>query len=331
MDNLLYFPNISIPKTTWLYKSLLYWDSVETITPEYYLREPDSFGERHMLDLLESELVVPVMPMNYIHKFPDFERDFLRFVDEKYASIKEGYKRRNDDLTYVTRVHTEKLDNIGYELERMGLANQVDGWFHMHRSVANDFMFYLAALIGQERNSQPISDKAINLKTRISIGNKTQKNQINREGLRRTVLDSLFPTPMKISSVNDLYTFKQKHEQQLKNFRKYIETQLLKIDIAPEQFRDEMIKELFRNIEEEKCSISEKVEEKWGFINSSSFLQLTAAGTMIIGAGNNSGYAGAAASIVDLICSSIRKSRNNTNETLNRPLAYAYLVDRKFN
>ncbi|PIC56570.1 hypothetical protein CSV80_12470 [Sporosarcina sp. P12(2017)] len=69
MDNLLYFPNITVPKTDWIYKSLLYWDGVETITPESYLREPNLFEGRHMLDFLEAELVVPVMPMNYIYKF----------------------------------------------------------------------------------------------------------------------------------------------------------------------------------------------------------------------------------------------------------------------
>ena len=270
------------------------------------------------------------MPMNYICKFRDFEEDFLKFVDEKYASIKEGYKRRNGVLTYVTRVHIEKMGNLGYELVRMGLANQKNGWFHMHRSVANDFMFYLATLIGHERNSQPISDRAINLRSRISIGNQIQRNQINREGLRRTIIDNLFPTPMEISSVSDLYTFKQRHETQLKDFRRYIETELLNIDAASEQYKSEMINKLFRVIEEEKRSISEKMENKWGFISGSGILQLSAVGTMIMGAGNNYGYAGAAISVADLIYTSIRKSRNNVHEALNRPLAYVYLVDRRY-
>ena len=45
LDNLLYFPNISIPKTPWLYKSLLYWDTVDTITPEAFLK-----SHAHLMD-----------------------------------------------------------------------------------------------------------------------------------------------------------------------------------------------------------------------------------------------------------------------------------------
>lgn len=330
MDNLLYFPNITIPKTDWLYKSLLYWDKVETITPEYYLNKPESFDGNHMVELLQSGLVLPVMPINYIHMFPDFESDFLKFVNRKYAPILGAYKRKNYNMTFATKVHIEKLDTIGYELERMGLAYNVNGWFHMHRSVANDFMFYLAVLIGQERNSLPISDEPMNVRTKIIKGNQLQRNRINREGLRRTFLENLFPTPMKINNVDDLYMFKQRHENQLKNFRKYIERELLKIDAAPEQFKDELILELYRNIEEEKCFIYEKMKERWKFINFSSFLKVSEAGTMIMGAGNNYGYAGAAISIIDLIYSTIGKSRRERIETLNRPLAYAYLLHTKF-
>lgn len=156
-----------------------------------------------MLDFLEAELVVPVMPRNYIYEFVDFEKNFLMFVDEKYTAIKESYKKRNGELTYVTKVHIEKMGKLGYELEIMGLANQINGWFHMHRSVVNDFMFYLATLIGHERNSQPISDKKFNLGIRISIGSQIQINKMNQESLRRTVINNIFPTPMKLNSVND--------------------------------------------------------------------------------------------------------------------------------
>lgn len=57
---------------------------------------------------------------------------------------------------------------------------------------------------------------------------------------------------------------------------------------------------------------------------------VTAAGTMILGAEDNYVYAGATITIVDLIYSSIRNSRNKIEKVKNHPLAYAYIVDKHY-
>lgn len=274
LDNLLYFPNISIPKTPWLYKSLLYWDTVDTITPEAFLKKPRSFNGQHMIDLLEAELVRPAMPMNYIYRIPDFKEDFLNYVDREYEIKKNIYKRKNGELIHTSRVHLEKMDEIGFELVKRELAFQKDGWFFMHQSVANDFMFYLATSIGQIRESQPITDSMMHIKTRMPIGNQKQKTFINRDGMRGSILDKIFPTPLEIANVHELAHFKKQNENQLKAFRRYIENELLNIDAVPEHLKEEKLEYFIKNIEDEKCSIADKMKAKWKVIDFATIAQI---------------------------------------------------------
>ncbi|HFJ9423027.1 TPA: hypothetical protein ACGW48_004545 [Bacillus paranthracis] len=333
MDNLLYFPNISIPKTPWLYKSLLYWDTIDTITPERFLRKPCSFDGQYMRDLLEAELVRPVMPMNYIHDIPDFKEGFLNYVDSEYEIKKETYKRKDGKLTNTSRIHLEKMDEIGFELEKRELAFRKDGWFFMHQSVANDFMFYLATLIGQIRESQPITDSMMHIKTRMPIGNQKQKNFINRDGIRGKLLDSIFPTPLEIANVHELSHFKKENENQLKAFRKYIENELLNIDAVPEHLKDEKLEYFIKNIEDEKCSIADKMKAKWKVIDFATIAQIGGSSITMANAyfnGNNLVQAAAALSLTGAIVTTRNKIRNNRQDILNNPLAYAYIVDKKW-
>ncbi|MCC3359624.1 hypothetical protein [Bacillus sp. REN16] len=333
MDNLLYFPYISIPKTPWLYKSLLYWDTVDTITPEHYLRRPQLFEGTYMTELLEAELVKPVLPMNYIHDIPNFKEDFISYVDNNYVPKKDLYKRKDGNLVYATRIHFEKMDELGFELVERELAYRRGRWFFMHRSVANDFMFYLASLIGNIRASQPITDSAIQLKTRMPVGNQEQKTFINREGWRRTVLNHAFPTPIEITTVRELYEFKHKHETQLKNFRKYIERELINIDSTPVHLREEMLQNLLLDIEDEKQSITEKMKGKWNVTDMATIIQMTVnAGTITnaIQTGTNLAIGTASISLLGTIYSALKKVGKNEEDILNNPLAYAFIADKRW-
>lgn len=333
MDNLLYFPYISIPKTPWLYKSLLYWDTVDTITPVQFLRRPSLFDGTYMSELMEAELVRPVMPMNYIYEIPNFKDDFLNYVDNKYVPKKDLYKRKDGKLVNCTRVHLEKMDEIGYELVERELAYQSGRWFLMHQSVANDFMFYLASLIGNMRASQPITDSAVQLKTRIPVGNQEQKNFINREDWRRTILNKAFPTPMEITNVQELYDFKQKNGTHLKEFRKHIERELLHIDSLPEHLRQERINYLITDIEEEKQSIASKMKEKWHVFDTATLIQLTVNGGTITNAiqnGTNLAIGTASLSIVGTLYSTLKKIGKNEKDILSNPLAYAFIVEERW-
>lgn len=334
LDNLLYFPYISIPKTPWLFKSLLYWDTVDTITPEQFLRRPQLFDGTYMSELLKAELVRPVLPMNYISDIPRFKEDFLSYVDSKFESIKVTYKRKDGNLVNVVRIHLEKMDEIGHELVKRELAYQKGRWFFMHKSVANDFMFYLACLIGKIRESQPITDGTIQLKTRMPAVTQQQRNFINREGWRRTILNSAFPTPMDIKSVKELYDFKEKNETPLKNFRKHIERELFNIDATQEHLREEKLKYLISDIEDEKQSISSKMKEKWNVFDCATLIQLTASGVTMTNAiqnGTNLALTGAALTVTNTVLTTLKKIGKNESDLFNSPLAYAFFVDERWN
>ncbi|MGG2014027.1 hypothetical protein [Bacillus sp. S10(2024)] len=339
MDSLLYFPYISIRATPWFYKSLLYWDTIDTITPEHYLRNPDLFDGAHMTELLEAELVRPIMPMNHIYNIPDFQEDFLSYVDTRYGTERNEYRwdktlGENEKLKGLTQIHLEKMDRIGFELVDRGLAVREDAWFCMHPEVANAFMFYLATLIAQKIGSRPITDNMAYMGGEISIADtQMQKNLINREIFRRTIINKAFPTPEKIANVSELYTFKQRNEKQLKDFRKYIERELLYIDAAPDHLKDEMLGNLIKDIEDEKRSLSEKMKEKWHVFDSATFSQMTVGALAMANAvktGTDLAITGAGISIISTIINSIKKVQKNQQDIISTPLAYAFLTEQRW-
>jgi hypothetical protein len=194
-------------------------------------------------------------------------------------------------------------------------------------------MFYLATLIGYVNDSQPMTDNLYNLNIRMPIGTKKQINFINREYLRRNVINKLFPVPHDFINVNELYDFKLRNEKQLKNFRKYIEGELLTIDSYPEHLKDEKLQCLLANIEDEKRSISEKMKERWNILDTGTLLTLTSNVFTLSNAfqtGTQLAIAGAATTIINTVISTITKVQKNTKDALNSPLAYAFLFEKQF-
>lgn len=334
MDRLLYFPYITIPKTPWLYKSLLYWDSVDTITPSEYLnKNEDLFDESHMKFLIDAKLVNGITPAQYAYSIPNFTNDFLRYVDDIYVPDNYGNKSSLEKLKQGPKIHMEKMDSIGYELAKRGLAREDGMWFHMHPSVANDFMFYLATLIGNEINSQPITDTVESFNLSAPFGSQIQKNMLGREQLRKDILENAFPVPLDVENAKDMYVFKNKYEEQLKNFRKYIEKSLLEIDGAHPRFKDELKKELILYINDEKNSITSNMKVNWKQIIGASFLSIASDGLGIVdGVSSNNGIAIASSvcSILDLVREKFSEVRSTRQEALDNPIAYAFLVEKEF-
>ncbi|MDG4850649.1 hypothetical protein P8767_25595 [Peribacillus frigoritolerans] len=133
--------------------------------------------------------------------------------------------------------------------------------------------------------------------------------------------------------MSELLDFKLRNEKQLKNFRKHIEQELLKIDGALEHVKDEMLSALIKDIESEKQSISIKMKEKWNVFDSGTFIQLGANSITAMNAvqsGTNLSVAGAALTIVNTALSTMKKVRNNKKEILSGPIAYAFLVNKKW-
>lgn len=54
--NILYYPEINIPRTEWAIRAFLYYDEVAAIVPYKYNMEPNSY-EPFMREVLVNELV----------------------------------------------------------------------------------------------------------------------------------------------------------------------------------------------------------------------------------------------------------------------------------
>ena len=118
-SNVLYYPFIRVPQTQWFTRVLLYWDTVGSIVPYEYTRNPELLGP-HMQSLLTEGLVRQVIPREHLYSVGNFAEPFLQFAD----SHRRGLHLTETELRnrQTSRIHIEKLDNIGEELCRMGLA-----------------------------------------------------------------------------------------------------------------------------------------------------------------------------------------------------------------
>ncbi|WP_456276497.1 hypothetical protein [Bacillus sp. AK128] len=266
-NNLLYFPNISIPKTPWLYKTLLYWDSIGVISPEHYMKSPDRF-EQHMGPLLESGLVKPLMPLHQIKNLPLFKEKFLYYLDNNYTGIK------GVNSSYSVRIHFEKMDSIGSELIRRGFAKRTNHWewLLVKRDVGNLYMSYLATVLAKLNDFTPITNSALNLNIHTERFKRVDNHAIHYNAIRNIIVDSIFPVPLEVENVWDLIRFKEKHEVSLRAFRTKIEEEIPKILSVPIDKRENLIQEFTRSMNEEKRELSERFHSKWRGIGGATFI-----------------------------------------------------------
>lgn len=81
LGKVLYFPYIRVPENVWFTQVLLYWDKVGSIVPSEYIRRPEKLGS-YMGELVQADLVKPVVPPDYTYKIPRFREAFLELVDQ---------------------------------------------------------------------------------------------------------------------------------------------------------------------------------------------------------------------------------------------------------
>lgn len=147
----LYYPHIEIPDQKWLKTAILYWDTIQTITPASierpYTRPTD-------LELLEAGVLSP------IHVYPDMAPirriagrvlDYLespeaaRFLQDngvdEYALL---HPDKFPELERLANIHPDKLPfEINHQLERVVLGRE-DGWLQVHPGFASFYMTLLA-------------------------------------------------------------------------------------------------------------------------------------------------------------------------------------------
>jgi len=144
----IYYPYIKVPQSSWFTRVLLYWDEVGAIVPYEFLEDPQRLGP-YMVGLVREQLVHQVHPGGLLWRVPRFADAFLEHVDRLNLDA------RATQGSGWSRTHMEKLQAVAEPLCQRGLARRTSGddsyspWYEIEPTVADGFMAYLAAVLGQ--------------------------------------------------------------------------------------------------------------------------------------------------------------------------------------
>lgn len=251
MYGALYYPYIGVPKSAWWTRTLLYWESVATITPEDYIYQPE-LHDPHTLELIQNELVLQVTPGEAGRQFAtSFER-FISVQDENELARRRASFRMGNH----TRIHLDKM--MIYEL---GLSLLVDHglarlegprWASVEEATAAEFMAALALSLCQSVGPQgwgsgstpqnerwvPVTDDLTSAQALLSglspVRNETAGDRVDLRALdeldlaevRSVVLESVLPVPDSPMDVADLVRFRRRHGDLLPRFRHDMEARV---------------------------------------------------------------------------------------------------------
>jgi hypothetical protein len=159
-NRVLYFPFIRVPNSAWFTQILLYWDDIATIVPYDYVCNPDLHDE-YTRNLIRANLVTQVIPGIYLDNIELSNASFVEYLESLGPGLRARqrmFRNRNSP----TKIHIEKMGNLGHELVDRGLATFVNPpWYDVERQTADDFMSYLSVVLGRASGLQftPITDQ----------------------------------------------------------------------------------------------------------------------------------------------------------------------------
>lgn len=251
MDGALYYPYISVPQSSWWTRTLLYWDTVATITPADYIDRP-ALHDPGMRELIENELVLQIGPQEVGR---DFAPTFERFI-ALHAADELSRRQNNFRMGKRKRIHADKLMVYRGGLASLmdcGLANSDTGrWIWVEEDTAAEFMAALALVLCESAGSSgwshsdrpqrerwvPVTDDPSSAKAMLSglgpIGDSVATTpSVRRAGgelqlreVRSIVLDQLLPVPEGPMNVGALVRFRRRHSDLLPGFRREMERRL---------------------------------------------------------------------------------------------------------
>lgn len=248
----LFYPWIEIRDENWLKSSLLFGDEIRTIVPQS-IKKP--YNSRTSSILLERKVLKPeiVNPDHEVVKeisktiidFMNTEEgqrilfsgnQFSRLHQDKLAYLhhdKFGYQ-----INRLLRLHPEKLT---YELEKMIMEGEEDGWLLVNSSFASFYMTLLANKICEQRGLSLLTDDPLNanLTTKVKQGltrPMPERRSFAPETINHQIANGIFINLVikKIdfhpsTNVIDILSFKKDHKDDLGNFRTNIKKLIEKV------------------------------------------------------------------------------------------------------
>lgn len=258
MQGALYFPFIRVPNNAWWTRTLLYWDSVATITPKVYMEEPD-LHDPYTLELVRSELLHQVSPY---WAEDQFGKNFQRFIN---SHSPEELQRRRDNFRMgkVARVHMDKFVFINGLMALMhdGMAEVEDNssWVLVEETFASEIMAALALSLCEAADQRewsqkatpfperwvPVTDdkastRALLAGLRPASDDQDMKvelrvhGQLQRAEILSVALPALLPVPEDPMSVDAIISFRNRYGELLPQFRRDLEDRVQKMaDLDP--------------------------------------------------------------------------------------------------
>lgn len=261
----LYYPTIDIQDEDWLKTAYLFWDGIRTIVPESMAG--NAYRNNTTMFLTETGYLKPIVvnpdskllkPMvDKIKKYAQTEEG-LAFLNQR---VPEGvYINPYDDNRSQFYLHHEKLP---YEIQEL-VADKLgeDGWARVSNNFADFYMTMMANNIASQKSLALLSPAkhldafTTSLHTETygnhfsSCGNKL--NSIGRCMLTRLMIDGITIDPR--TSMDDLRIFKERHLNELRNFRDGFE-ELTKMDI-PEDITIEGLEQMSKYIYENRFLVA---------------------------------------------------------------------------
>ncbi|UOO43805.1 hypothetical protein I0292_26520 (plasmid) [Priestia megaterium] len=333
MSNALYFPKISIPETPWTLQTLLYWNKIGTIVPSEFLENPYNLSP-FMRSLVQEEMVEQIIPGQYIRE-SSFGDAFLAFIDNnnEIKRIAEKDKLRNTQR-YI-QIHLEKLSYVGEELIKRKLAwRGENNWFLVEETVGLRFMSYLAMVLGTKANFTPITDSYMNISSIISDTQRPRKAEqhFNRSKIRKRILKNILPTPIEVNHPLEILRFKEKYSDQLFNFRRYIEDFILELELIPEDSLEQKVSAFEERVAYEKEELSNRMRDRsWITLDFATLCAICPSTYQLFEGFASHDYGKVAQSIPGVIGPVWAATQLKKNEHPNSPLAYAVILEGKFN
>jgi hypothetical protein len=169
-----------------------------------------------------------------------------------------------------TRIHMEKLQDVGEELQHRSLATR-DGedvhspWFLVEPQTADDFMAYSAAVLGQLTWTDafcPITDQKKGLAPFLP----ESKSDVSQAAFRNIVLERILPAPAEAMEPSRLADFMAKHKSELQRFRRDVEDKISElIAITDDDDRRRRLRDTISNMQDtiRELTAQMKQQENW--------------------------------------------------------------------
>jgi hypothetical protein len=236
----IYFPYINVPDDDSFVRTILYWDEVACIIPAGYSPRDQTRHENprwrpdgrtpqeryaHTAELISAGLVSVVEPELPPDQAWPFLEDFLTYVGST-SSTTSGWAEGGEP---GVSVHRGKLGGmlLGH-LREVGLARDKRGpWIEVEPETATTFMACLAAYLGDTAPTRllPVTDDQHSFEVLRSVAAPLAEREDSH--LRDFLLESVLPAPISLEMEwKDLASFKERHQDQLHGFRRYVEREL---------------------------------------------------------------------------------------------------------